>query len=315
MKKPFGKVQASTLRKRAAFSIVAALLVTGALAANTDRILRFESSASGQGDLRNGPFTYSGKDGKPIKAVVNNVNIAAPTATLSAPTGETLASAEGKRTALFSAGAGQVDVVRGRLTAKGGQLAYSEATGQGVLTGTPSAVFVPAKKDDGDPVNIQAGQMSLDVDNNMSTSTGSVVLVSGNQTGKADKLVFDEDKEIGVLTGTPSISRAASAKQKEFNIFGDETRVVTKGKLLYVRGNVKLTQGTSTTTGDAVYYNDEKNVAYVVGHAVSTDSKTGTTVRALSRGYLEQRTDLGRVRALSRAFTIPAEQFKLTGEK
>ena len=112
-----------------------------------------------------------------------------------------------------------------------------------------------------------------------------------------------------------SLSRAATAKAKELNVVGTEARILTKGKLLYVVGKVKLTQGTSTTTGDAVYYDDARNVAYVVGNAVSVDSKTGTTVRARASGALEQRTDLGRVRAVDAGFTIPTAQFKLSGEK
>ena len=70
----------------------------------------------------------------------------------------------------------------------------------------------------------------------------------------------------------------------------------------------------ATTTGNAVYYDDRKNVAYVVGNAVSVDSKTKVTVRAPASGALEQRTDLGRVRALNTAYKIPTEQFKLRGE-
>lgn len=295
--------------------LLSMLALTTALAAQVDRVLRFDTAANVQGNLRNGPINYTGKDGNPIKASVNNVNITAPSATLTAPAGSTLAGSEGKRTAVFSGGGGDVNVVRGRLTARGGQLAYSEATGQGVLTSGPSAVFVPETKDDGDPVNIKAAQMSLDVDTNMSTSTGSVELTSGTQTGRGDKLIFDEDKSVGVLTGSPSLTRAASAKQKELTITGAEARVVTKGKLLYVKGKVKLVQGTSTTTGDAVYYDDKNNVAYVVGNAVSSDSKTGTKVTALKNGYLEQRTDLGRVRALSKTFNIPTDRFLLTGEK
>ncbi len=204
---------------------------------------------------------------------------------------------------------------RGRLSAEGSALAYSEATGQGVLSGTPSATFVPEDKEDGDKVSISASQMSLDVDNNVSTSTGSVRLTNGNQTGRADKLVFDEDKELAQMTGTPSLTRAARGNQKELTITGQEVRALTKTKTLYVSGGVKLVQGTQTTTGNAVYYDDRKNVAYVVGNAVSVDSKSKVTVRAPASGYLEQRTDLGRVRALNSAYKIPAEQFKLSGEK
>ncbi|MFC4456056.1 LptA/OstA family protein [Deinococcus sonorensis] len=286
------------------------LLGTTLAAAATTRVLHFDSAAQFQGDLRNGPYSYSGKNGAAVKATVNTVSISAPRAVLKAPAGTSMSSAEGKRSADF---AGGVTVTRGRLTARGAQLSYSEASGQGVLTGQPSAVFTPEKQGD-DVVNIGASQMSLDVDNNVSTSTGDVQLKSGSQTGHADKVVFDEGKELGVLTGNPTLSRAASGKQKELNVVGSEARILTKGKLLYVSGKVKLTQGTITTTGDAIYYDDRKNVAYVVGNAVSVDSKNGTTVRARATGALEQRTDLARVRSLDAGFQIPVAQFKLNGE-
>ncbi len=295
--------------------LLSALLGTAlaSVAAPADRILRFETGAQFQGDLRNGPYNYTAKPGASIKVTVGKISIVSPTTVLKAPTGTSMADAEGKRTADFSGG---VSVVRGRLNAKGTALAYSEATGQGVLTGTPSAVFKPEKTTD-DPVNIAATSMSLDVDTNTSTSTGNVKLVSGNQTGRADRVVFDETKELGQLTGNMTLSRAATAKAKELNLSGTEARILTKGKLLYITGKVRLTQGTSVTTGDAVYYDDARNVAYVVGNAVSVDSKNGTTVKALpaATGALEQRTDLGRVRALSSGYTIPTAQFKLSGEK
>jgi len=282
-----------------------------AATAPINRVLKFETSAQLQGDLRNGPYNYTGKAGAAVKATVGTVSIAAPQASMKAPAGTPMANAQGRRSADFTGG---VTVLRGRLSAKGAALNYSEASGQGLLTGAPSAVFTPEKKGD-DLVNIAAANMSLDVDTNMSTSTGNVKLVSGVQTGRADRVVFDEGKELGLLTGNMSLSRAATAKAKELNVVGTEARILTKGKLLYVLGKVKLTQGSTTTTGDAVYYDDARNVAYVVGNAVSTDSKTGTTVRARASGALEQRTDLGRVRAVDAGFTIPTAQFKLSGEK
>lgn len=281
------------------------------LAAATSRILRFDTATQFQGDLRNGPYNFVGKNGALIKATVGLVSLSAPAAVMKAPAGSSMTAAEGRRSADFTGG---VTVVRGRLTAKGSQLSYSEASGQGVLSGAPSAVFTPAKQGD-NPVNISAGSMSLDVDTNLSTSTGSVKLVSGTQTGRADKVIFDETRELGVLTGGAGLSRAATAKQKELNVSGGEARILTRTKLLYLKGGVKLTQGTLSTSGDAVYYDDAKNVAYVVGHAVSTDSKSGTTVRARPTGALEQRTDLARVRALDAGYQIPVAQFKLSSEK
>jgi lipopolysaccharide export system protein LptA len=290
-------------------SLLALLALTAPVLAQTDAGKRLITIEGGpRGDVRNGPLTFVGS---PVKAKVSTLNIEASQAVLAAPKGTALIEAKGKRTADFT---GNVKVVRGRLTATGNGLAYSESTGQGVLNGSASATFTPDKTD-GDTVTIKAAQMSLDVDNDRSTSTGSVTLSNGTQSGKADKLVFDEQRELALLTGTPSLTRAAKGSQKELIITGQEVRALTKTKTLYVRGGVKLVQGTTTTTGDAVYYDDRKNVAYVVGNAVSVDSKSKVTVKAPASGYLEQRTDLARVRALNSAYKIPTDQFKLTGEK
>lgn len=294
---------------RSALLLSLSVGMTVALAQTANRILRFDTSAQVQGDLRNGPYNYTGKAGQPIKATVSKLSISAPKAVLAAPAGTPIASAEGKRTADFTGG---VQVSRGRLTAKGGSLNYSEASGQGVLKDNPTAVFVPEKKDDGDPVNISAQSMSLDVDTNVSTSTGGVQLKTGTQTGASDKLVFDEGAELGLLTGSVKMSRSASANQKELNMVGQEARILTKGKTMYVKGAVKLVQGSVTTTGNELYYDDKKNVAVVVGNALSVDSKNNTKVTGAA---LEQRTDLGRVRQLSGGYKIPVEQFKLSTEK
>ncbi|WP_221091119.1 LptA/OstA family protein [Deinococcus aquaedulcis] len=292
-------------------SLLTLLAVTApVLAQSGDAAKRLITIQGGpRGDVRNGPLTFTGT---PVKAKVSTLNIEASQAVMAAPKGIPLIEAKGKRTATFT---GNVKVTRGRLTATGNGLNYDESTGQGVLDGNASATFVPEKKEDGDTVTIKAPKMSLDVDNNVSTSTGGVTLSTGSQSGKADKLVFDEDREVAQLTGTPSLTRAARGNQKELVITGQEVRALTKSKTLYVRGGVKLVQGTTTTTGDAVYYDDKKNVAYVVGNAVSVDSKSKATVKAPASGYLEQRTDLARVRALNSAYKIPTEQFKLTGEK
>ncbi|UBV42289.1 hypothetical protein LAJ19_11740 [Deinococcus taeanensis] len=291
-------------------SLLVLLALTAPVLAQTDAGKRLITIEGGpRGDVRNGPLTFVGN---PVKARVSTLNIEAAQAVLAAPKGTPLIEAKGRRTANFT---GNVKVDRGRLSATGSSLAYDESTGQGVLNGSASATFVPENKADGDTVTIRAATMSLDVDNDESTSTGNVTLSNGAQSGKADKLIFDEKRELALLTGTPSLTRAAKSGQKELIITGQEVRALTKSKTLYVRGGVKLVQGTTTTTGDAVYYDDRKNVAYVVGNAVSVDSKSRVTVKAPASGYLEQRTDLARVRALNAAYKIPTDQFRLTREK
>lgn len=297
-------------------TVLMALLAAGPVAvtgtvlaqsATDKRIVNIQGAPTG--DLRSGPLTFRGN---PVKATVSSLQIQAAQAVMVAPAGTPLTEARGKRTTTFT---GSVGVTRGRLSARGEKLAYSEASGQGVLSGNPSATFAPEKKEDGDSVSIKAAQMSLDVDNNVSTSTGGVALTNGPQSGRAEKLVFDEDRELAQLTGTPSLTRAARGNQKELVMTGQEVRALTKSKTLYVRGGVKLVQGTTTTTGDAVFYDDKKNVAYVVGNAVSVDSKSGAKIAAPASGYIEQNTALGRVLRKNSPYKIPTEQFKLRGEK
>lgn len=293
------------MKKIALFTAVLATTVLAQTA--TKRIIEIQGSyTTPGGNAKSGPYQYTGN---PVKAKVSTLNIEASKVLMQAPKGVPMLQAQGKRTAEFT---GDIKVTRGRLSATGEKLDYSEATGQGVLTGNPSATFVPKNDKDG-PVKIKANQMSLDVDNNVSTSTGNVVLTNEEQTGKAEKLIFDEDKELAQLTGNPTLTRAAKSNRKELVMSGDEVRALTKSKTLYVKGGVKIVQGKTVTTGDAVYYNDEKDVAYVVGNAKTTDGKT--TKVAPASGHIVQRTDRGSVQVLNGKFDIPTEQFKLRGEK
>lgn len=283
--------------------------VTGVLAqtgAVQKRLIDIQGTLSAASNMRTGPWNYTGN----VTGTVSTLKIKSQQASLTAPSGQALVEAKGKRTATFG---GNVQVTRGRLTAGGEKLVYSEADGTGILTGGAQATFVPEKKEDGDTVSIKATQMSLDVDNNMSTSTGSVSLTNGAQSGKADKLVFDEDKELAQLTGTPSLTRAAKGSRKELTITGQEVRALTKAKTLYVKGKVKLVQGNLTTTGDAVYYDDKKDVAYVVGNAVAVQG--GVKQVAPASGYLEQRTDRASVRVMNAAYKIPTQQFEFSKTK
>lgn len=270
----------------------------------------FKIVGAPKGDPINGPLRYSGS---PLKSSISTLQITSKAAVVTAPKGKKISESTGKRNADFT---GNVVVKRSRLTAKGSKLAYQEATGKGILTGKPNAVFSPEKDSDNkDPVHIKADQMSLDVDTDISVSTGNVQLKTGSQTGKAKQLVFDEETELAQLTGNPSLTRAKTSKKKELIITGKEVRALTNDKTLYVKGNVKLVQGTQTTTGDAVYYDDNKNIAYIVGNAKSVDSKSKVVVSAPKSGYLEQRTDLARVSVKNKTFKIPTNRFKMRSGK
>ena len=284
--------------------------LTGAALAQKEanRIIEFSQNSQFSGNLRTGPYNFTGSAQNPVVATVNNMKISSMRATFAAPEGTQITSAKGKRVAEFT---DSVNVERGRLTAKGPNLTYSEATGVGVLKGNASAVFAPEKKGD-DPVNIAASEMSFDVDTDVSTSKGNVKMVNGNQTGISSSMVFDEKRELGLLTGDVQMNRAASGKQKALTITGVSARILTKDKLMYVKDKIKLVSGDITTTGDSMFYDDKKNLAVIVGNAVSVNAKDGTRVTG---NVLEQRTDLGRVRQLTGTYKIPVEQFKLSTEK
>src|SRR5690606_32148179 len=129
-----------------------------------------------------------------IRATVSTLTILGSYAELTAPEGTSIARG-GERTASFQNG---VQVERGRLTATGPTLAYSEATGLGVLEG-PASIVVAADEEGGDPVTIDANEVAFDVDTDLSTSSGDVRLVNGNQTAESGTLVYEEGRNLGVL--------------------------------------------------------------------------------------------------------------------
>lgn len=284
-------------------------LLGAAVAATTagERILHFESK-NFTGDLRNGPYTFLGSTGTPVRASVSNLKVESQSAVLKAPAGVAMATAEGKRSAEFT---GSVQVLRNRLVAKGPSLTYSEETGYGTLKGPASMTFTPADSTAA-PVTVQANSMSFDVDNNTSISKGDVKLVNGKQSAQSENLTFNETTELAILTGKRvTLERqAAKAGDSAIVIEGKEARINTgkDKKLMLITGKIKLVDGNITTTGDTLYYDDKQNLAIVVGSpAKSFDSKSKTTI---SGGTLEQRTDLNRVRQLAKGYKIPTELFK-----
>ena len=175
-----------------------------------------------------------------------------------------MGEAEGQRIAAFEGG---VVVTRGRLTAKGPSLEYKESTGLGVLAGPTNVVQKPEKAGEEDVV-ITSATSTFDVDTDVSTSEGNVKLQNGKQSGSSDKIVFDEKANLACLTGSKSVSLVREPKkegQSKLTIVSKESRVLTETNLLYAIGAVTLISGNNTTTGDTLYYDDEKEIAYVSG--------------------------------------------------
>lgn len=267
------------------FSLASALAVAqqppaAAGESSDQRIITIDGSGGTQrGNLRAGPIIYEHPDAHGIRATVSTLTILGSHVQLSAPEGTSIGKG-GQRTAAFLDG---VLVERGRMTAAGPSLTYSEATGLGVLAG-PASITVAPEDEGGDPVEITAQEVEFDVDTDRSTSSGDVELVNGNQTAVADELIYEEARTLGVFRSQGEQARMTRLDEDgtELIITADEIRVLTDQKLLFARGNVTVVDGTITSRGAQVFFDDQRGVAEVVGStdapATAVDSATGATL-------------------------------------
>lgn len=275
-------------------------------AAPAARIIRIEmNDGTTSGNIRFGPITYEHPDPEGITATVSNLTILASQAVLSVPAEQQdellLSEAEGSREASFENG---VLVTRGRLEARGPSLVYSEATGLGVLAG-PADIFITAATADGEDVSISAQTVEFDVDTDISTSSGEVVLESGNQVATAAQLVYAEERSLGVLQAEAEQVRIVRLADdgRELVITADEVRVLTEEERLYAAGNVTVIDGDITSTGSEVFFDDAASRAEVLGSpAHSVDTAAGVE---LTGDRLEHRTDLGVVSIIDAS--LPSE--------
>lgn len=273
--------------------------------------ITYDGGTRSSPDLRYGPYVYEHPEPDGIAASVSNLKIFAQRGELRAPAEVLIAEAEGEREASFSGG---VRVERGRLTATGSALNYSEATGRGVMPQKTAIVVQPADAGDNE-VAIRADEVAFNVDTDTSVSRGNVNLTNGNQSAEAQELVFEEGRDLAVLTDEAgqAVARRENGDGTFLTITADEIRVLTGTDVLLATGNVSIVDGDTTTTGDTVYYDDAASRAEVIGNpAVSVDEAFGSTIRG---GRIEQRTDIDSVQQLSDPTpSFDAAQFRLTGE-
>ena len=281
-----------------------------AFAASGSRIIKISyEDGRRSGNLRYGPWVYESNRTDGIVGSVGDLKILSGKAVLEAPEGKSMQAAEGERTATFEGG---VTVTRGRLTAQGPRLVYSEATGLGVLAGPAKMHQDPAKEGE-DPVDAQAGEMSFDVDTDISTSTGNVVLTSGNQKGWADRVYYEEERGLAVFTmDAGRVKLVRERKDGELVINAPEVRSLTRTKKLIATGGVELVDGDITTTGEALFYDDETGKAIVIGNpARSVNAAEGFKT---SGGTLLHNVNKHRVKVYRKPFRLPADEFKKVDE-
>jgi lipopolysaccharide transport protein LptA len=279
------------------------------------RIIRIDSSGGNQeGDLRFGPINYTHPEPEGIKATVSNLSIFGQQAQLRGPDGEeiSLTDAEGRRIATFT---GELRVTRNRLEAKGPDLIYTEEDGLGKMTGNVAIVVAPEEEGD-DPVSITAESADFDVDTDVSISRGNVDLVNGNQTAKANEVTYEEERDLGKLTdeGVQVTMTRTDDEGETTTITADVIYVLTDVKKIHALGNVTVVDGSITSTGDEVFFDDEQSRAEVIGieqDATAVDEDEGVT---LTGERIEQRTDTDAISLLTTPSEFNADDFKLTSE-
>ena len=298
----------------AAFVLAAAALAQGdaPTAAPERRLITIDSSGGTQsGNLRFGPLVYEHPEPDGVVATVSTLTIRGPRAELRAPEGALIGQSQGLREATFDGG---VVVTRGRLTATGTSLRYSEATGLGVLEGDAQVRVAPASEGERE-VLITALSVTFDVDTDTSVSEGDVVLLNGDQSALAERLEYEETAGLGVLSGTerPEVTRTAEDGGL-LRIVADEIRVLTDLAALYAVGSVEVVDGDVRSTGDEVFYDDEQEVAEVLGSpAVAVDSAAGVR---LETARVRQDVRFRFVEAMDASLPTPftADQFRLARE-
>jgi lipopolysaccharide export system protein LptA len=280
------------------------------------RLITIDSSGGTQsGNLRFGPIVYQHPEPDGVVATVSTLTIRGPRAELTAPEGELIAQAQGRREASFDGG---VVVTRGRLTAVGAALTYAEATGLGVLAGEAGArveVRIAPADEREQEVLISADRVTFDVDTDTSVSEGMVRLLNGDQAARAERLEYEEVAALGVLSGTerPEVVRTAD-DGGELRIVADEIRVLTDISALYAVGSVRVEDGDITSEGDVVFYDDDEEVAEVLGDpAIAVDAAAGVR---LETARVRQDVRFRFVEAMDASLPTPytVDQFLLARE-
>jgi lipopolysaccharide export system protein LptA len=299
------------MRKSLPVLIAACILFALAQEVPERRIITIDSSGGTQsGNLQYGPIRYQHPEIDGIRATVSTLTIFAQEAELRAPEGVLLSRAQGEREATFLNG---VRLERGRLTATGPSLHYSEATGIGLLEGPVEIAIAP--RDEGeDPVAIRADTASFDVDSDVSESRGNVELTSGRSRAHAQETIYEEERDLAKLVSAGEQVRIVRVDEggDELVIVADEVRVLTGEDKLLARGNVTLTSGNTISRGDTVFFDDEASRALILGSpAVAENDADGTRTTG---AVLEHRTDIDAVRVYSAPLDFAEADFRLSSE-
>ncbi len=292
---------------------ISLLVIFGvALAAAGSRVIEIEGGRQ-QGDLRFGPYKYT----EGVKATVQKLQIESTEGSLTAPQGLEMSKAQGKRTAGFTGG---VTVSQRSFDRQRSNARVQRRNGSG-RAGRPTNIVQKPEKAGEDDVFITALKATFDVDTNISTSEGSVKLINGKQSATSSKVVFDEEKNLGCLTDSKYITlirEPKKASDSRLVITAKEARVLTETNTLVALGGVTLVAGNNTTTGEALYYDDDKETAWVVGNSATKTPAKNVNKKAnatVTSGTIINYTKKNQIERLGTPYKIPFEKFKCASDK
>jgi lipopolysaccharide export system protein LptA len=104
---------------------------------------------------------------------------------------------------------GTVFVDQGKTKLTGSRLDYTEETGIAVIQGP---IVFERPQDKGDILRGTSDKITVDVDNEKTFLEGKVTLASKCRTSTADKVEYDDTKNLAVLFGKPAVSTSKDGK-------------------------------------------------------------------------------------------------------
>jgi lipopolysaccharide export system protein LptA len=127
---------------------------------------------------------------------------------------------------------GSVFVEQGKTKLTGSRLDYTEETGIAVIQGP---IVFERPQDKGDTLRGASEKITVDVDNEKTFLEGKVTLESKCRSSSADKVEYDDTKNLAVLFGNPAISRSKDGKDEikgerlEYDLDTNDVVVSAKG--------------------------------------------------------------------------------------
>ncbi len=104
---------------------------------------------------------------------------------------------------------GTVFVEQGKTKLTGSRLDYTEATGIAVIAGP---IVFERPQDKGDTLRGSSQKITVDVDNEKTFLEGTVTLESKCRVSSADKVEYDDKKNLAILFGNPAVSASRDGK-------------------------------------------------------------------------------------------------------